>query len=53
MQMGRSECRDFGDPVSITRLSPLTLNTPASFLCLPLSLPLSFCSCRLRVKVLP
>ncbi|KAL7374436.1 hypothetical protein ABVT39_000491 [Epinephelus coioides] len=25
-------CRDFGDPVSITRLLPLTPNTPASFL---------------------
>lgn len=42
MQMGRSnkaaQCRDFGDPVSITRLSPLTLNTPASFLRPSLSL---------------
>ncbi|KAK5848348.1 hypothetical protein PBY51_005971 [Eleginops maclovinus] len=25
-------CRDFGDPVSITRLLPLTPNTLASFL---------------------
>lgn len=27
-----AECRDCGDPVSITRLLPLTPNTPASFL---------------------
>lgn len=36
MQMERlneaAECRDFGDPVSITRPLPLTPNTPASFL---------------------
>ncbi|KAK5893524.1 hypothetical protein CgunFtcFv8_006390 [Champsocephalus gunnari] len=36
MQMERwnkaAVCRDFGDPVSITRLLPLTPNTPASFL---------------------
>lgn len=36
MQMERlnkaAECRDFSHPVSITRLLPLTPNTPASFL---------------------
>lgn len=36
MQMERfnkaAECRDFGHPVSITRLLPLTPNTPTSFL---------------------
>lgn len=36
MQMGHlseaAACRDFGDPVIITRPLPLTLNTPASFL---------------------